>query len=30
MIWRKDPCRIFNERTDLVGTFIDDPEAECP
>ncbi|MBX3482504.1 hypothetical protein [Phenylobacterium sp.] len=25
MIWRADPCRHFNERTDLGGGFIDEP-----
>lgn len=24
MIWRDDPCRQFNERTDLEGNFIND------
>lgn len=26
MIWRDDPCRQFNEKTDLAGRFVDDPE----
>lgn len=26
MIWREDPCRFANERTDLAGNFVDDPE----
>lgn len=26
MIWRKDPCRSFNEKTDLGGRFINDDE----
>lgn len=24
MVWRDDPCRTFNERTDLEGNFVDD------
>ena len=24
MIWRYDPCRIYNEPTDLAGNFIND------
>jgi hypothetical protein len=24
MIWREDPCRQFNEPTDLAGNFLND------
>ena len=26
MIWPEDPCRTFNEKTDLEGRFIHDPK----
>jgi hypothetical protein len=28
MVWRDDPCRQFNEKTDLGGRFVDDPEDD--
>jgi predicted RNA-binding Zn-ribbon protein involved in translation (DUF1610 family) len=28
MIWRDDPCRMFNEKTNLAGEFIHDPSEE--